>query len=63
MTESRIEKLALGLGLLAIALAASYLAFSDEQAEQQHYAEMVCQGAWPDYRRLQPKCPVSRSPR
>ena len=28
----------------------------EEQVEAEHYAEMVCDGYWPDYKNQEPEC-------
>jgi len=30
--------------------------YEDAQAAEDHYTAMVCEGSWPDYKRLKPDC-------
>jgi hypothetical protein len=45
------------LTLVALGCVVSTMDFEDEQIQQDHYAEMVCEGSWPDYKQINPECP------
>ena len=42
--------------LIALVLIASSISYEDEVADERHYIEMVCSGAWPDFKNLNPEC-------
>ena len=46
--------------LLALAIALTACGYDDETLEAQHYAQMVCAGAWPDFKHVQPDCEARR---
>ena len=41
------------LGLMGIV---GNMDLEDELNEERHYAEMVCDGHWPDYKDISPEC-------
>lgn len=47
--------------LAVAAITASVMICNDDYQEEQHqadhYQEMVCSGAWPDFKQLNPECP------
>ena len=53
--------LAWGLVLLLF-LALTGCGFDDETLEAEHYTQMVCAEAWPDYKHQQPDCEKRRGP-
>jgi len=47
------------LGVAAIILVLGIVGrmdYEDAQKAEQHYADMVCSGAWPDYDNREPEC-------
>ena len=51
-----MSRVYLAVLLLLVALVALHLGHDDEQAAADHYADMVCQGLWPDYKGVTPEC-------
>lgn len=42
--------------IVLIWLLVSTMDYEDEQQEARQYIHMVCSGAWPDYKQLNPEC-------
>lgn len=51
-----MSRVYLAVLLLLIALVALNLGHDDEQAAADHYTAMVCDGLWPDYKGVKPRC-------
>lgn len=52
--------------LCAIILIVAFLqgcGYADETLAAEHYASMVCSGAWPDFKHIKPDCEVTPNPR
>ena len=46
--------------ILALSLAVTACGFDDVTLEADHYEQMVCAGAWPDYEHRKPDCEARR---
>ena len=44
------------IALIVCLLVISAMEYPDVVAQDDHYIDMVCAGAWPDYRMLEPDC-------
>ena len=52
----RFEAIIISTILVALFVWASSEDSYEEQVEAEHYAEMVCDGYWPDYKNQKPEC-------
>ena len=46
--------------IMALAIALTACGYDDETLDAQHYAQMVCSKAWPDYKHRKPDCEERR---
>ena len=53
---SALLKMLLGAVLFLILGIVGNMDFEDALIEERRYADMVCAGSWPDYKKLSPEC-------
>ena len=49
-------KILFGVAVFLILAAIGNMDYHDAVLAEQHYATMVCDGHWPDYKELKPEC-------
>jgi hypothetical protein len=54
---NRLQKILIGAGLLIVVGLIGNSDFEHEQSIDAHYVSNVCNGYWPDYKEINPKCP------
>lgn len=46
----------IGFCAALIVVIAHGMDYNDAQQDEKHYAIMVCDGVWPDYKEIEPSC-------
>ena len=53
---SRLTKILLGIAVFIALGIIGNMDYSDAELAERHYAKMVCEKHWPDYKELNPEC-------
>jgi predicted membrane-bound mannosyltransferase len=56
MAGTRLNIILLAAIILVLWLMADTMTYTDEVRQAEYYTDMVCSGAWPDYRHTNPDC-------
>jgi hypothetical protein len=54
--KTALAKIIVAISMIVLFMTVSTMDYRDKIAEEKHYADMACNGYWPDYANIEPDC-------